>query len=258
MQRTVDSPTAQPAQPASPTASRAQALANAIFALIMASLFILIFFGLAVWYVVNSIEDKTALTIVFCLIGLSVFAAVCCVAGFGLYYVRNLGGALVEHQSRDNQAMQSAFVQLVTETRKTNDINMQLLNAALSNRQLPAPKITDGSGTFPIYNRGIEMTHAQQPAQPAGWAYRLPDGTQARGELIEAIVQHGWDAYDPSIYPDLRSYVREVSSAGFRNEAYRDAMNALKREGVCDEAGRFSVRQDEAQRIVALMRARAR
>lgn len=244
--------------PAPVAPSRAQALANAIFALIMAALFVLGFFGFAVWYVVNSIEDKTALTIVFCLIGLSVFAAVMCVAGFGLYYVRNLGSALIEHQSRDNQTMQSAFVQLVTETRKTNDINMQLLNAAMNSRQLPAPKVTDGSGTFPIYDKGVPVQHPYQPAQPAGWAYRLADGTQARGDVIEAIVRHGWDVYDPAVYPDLRTYVREVSSAGFRNEAYRDAMKALKREGLCDDAGRFMVNQQEAQRMLSLMRARAR
>lgn len=234
-------------------------MANGIFALIMAALFILAFFGFAVWYVVNSIEDKTALTIVFCLIGLSVFAAVLCVAGFGLYYVRNLGGALVEHQSRDNQAMQAAFVQLVTETRKTNDINMQLLNAALSNRQLPAPKVTDGSGTFPIYSRGIEMTHAQQPATPVvGWMYRLPDGRTARGDLVEAIIMHGWDDYDSTQYPDLRSYVRAASGVGFGNDSYRMALDALEREGICDSAGRFQVNQMQAQRLLTIMRARAR
>lgn len=240
------------------TPSKAMQAANAIFALMVAIIFALSFFGLLVYYVVNSVQDKAALTIIFCFVGLAVIAAVVCVAGFGLYYVRNLGASLVEHQSRDNQAMQTAFVQLVAETRKTNDINLQLLNAAMGNKQLPAPKASNGSGTFPIFNRGIEVTHAQQPAQPAGWMYLLPDGRQARGDLIEAIIMHGWDSYDPSQYPDLRSYVRAASGVGFGNDSYRNALDALKREGVCDEAGRFSVRQDEAQRILTLVRARAR
>lgn len=241
------------------TPSKAMQAANAIFALMVAIIFALSFFGLLVYYVVNSVQDKAALTIIFCFVGLAVVAAVVCVAGFGIYYVRNLGASLVEHQSRDNQAMQTAFVQLVAETRKTNDINLQLLNAAMGNKQLPSSKISDGSGTFPIFNRGVEVTHTQQTAQPAaGWLYGLPDGRQARGDLIEAIVRHGWDTYDPAQYPDLRSYVRAASGVGFGNDSYRNALDALKREGVCDEAGRFSVRQDEAQRILALMLARAR
>jgi TM2 domain-containing membrane protein YozV len=241
------------------TPSKAMQAANAIFALMIAVIFALGFFGALVYYVVHAVEDRAALTIIFCFVGLAVIVAVLCVAGFGLYYVRNLGASLVEHQSRDNQAMQTAFVQLVAETRKTNDINLQLLNAAMNGKQLPAPtRVSDGSGTFPIYNRGVEVGHNLQPAQPAGWAYRLPDGQQARGDLIEAIVRHGWDAYDSAQFPDLRSYVREVSSVGFRNDAYRLALEALKREGVCDESGRFTVNQPEAQRLLTLMRARAR
>lgn len=246
-------PQAQPAQ-----ASKVQAMANAIFALIMACLFVVAFFGFAVYYIVNAVEDRAALTAIFCFIGLAVFAAVCAVAGFGLYYVRNLGGALVEHQSRDNQAIQTAFVQLVAETRKTNEINQQLLNAAMSNKQLPAPSpaVTTGTGSFVLRDRGREVTHTQQPAQPSGWLYQLPDGRKVRGDLIEAIADHQFDEYDSKKFPDFRSYLHEY--VDFGHTTYRSAIDALEREGVCDSRGTFKVTQDEAWRIVALMQSRAR
>lgn len=259
MQGTVNPPHAQPAQP-SATASKAQALANAIFALIMATLFIFGFFGFAVWYVVNSIEDKTALTIVFCFIGLVALSAVFGTVGIGIWYFRSLGGSLVQHQAEGVASLQNAFVQIVAEQRKTNDINNQLLNAALSNaRQLPPPAntpVTTGSGTYTINNMGKPHSHSAQPAQPAGWLYQLPDGRRVRGDLIEAIVDHQFDDYDSKRYPDFRSYLHEYVTFG--HATYRSAIDALEREGVCDSAGKFKVTQDEAWRIVALMQARAR
>jgi hypothetical protein len=240
-------------------ASSAQAMVNAVFALIMASLFLVGFFGFAVWYVVNSIEDKTALTIVFCFIGLVALSAVFGTVGIGVWYFRSLGGSLVQHQADGVASLQNAFVQLVAETRRTNERNAELITEIRTAKQLPAASstpVTTGSGTFVINDRTRPISHAAQPAQPAGWLYQLPDGRKVRGDLIEAIVDHQFDDYDSKRYPDFRSYLHEFVTFG--HATYRSAIDALEREGVCDGAGKFRVTQDEAWRIVALMQARAR
>lgn len=260
MQRTVNEPNAQHAhgQP-SATDAKAQALANAIFALIMAALFILGFFGFAVWYVVNSIQDKTALTIVFCFIGLVALSAVFGTVGIGIWYFRSLGGSLVQHQAEGVASLQNAFVQLVAETRRTNETNAQLVTEIRNAKQLPASAptpVSTGSGTFTINDRGRPVNHTAQPAQPAGWLYQLPDGRKVRGDLIEAIVDHQFDEYDSKRYPDFRSYLHAYVTFG--HTTYRSAIDALEREGVCDGVGKFKVSQDEAWRIVALMQARAK
>jgi hypothetical protein len=229
----------------------------------MAALFVIAFFGFAVWYVVNSIEDKTALTIVFCFIGFVAVSAVFLTVGVGVWYFRSLGTSIVQSQSQDAQAVQMAIVNMIAEQRKRDEMNVkrdemnqQLLIAALTSKQLPAPAVTTGSGSFVLRDRGREVTHSTQPAQAVGWLYRLPDGRQVRGDLIEAIVDHQFDDYDSKKYPDFRTYLHEFIDFG--HTTYRSALDALEREGVCDSRGTFKVDQDEAWRIVAMMQSRAR
>lgn len=140
-------------------------------------------------------------------------------------------------------------------------LQKRLMDATGVRYQLPAPqdqkKATDGSGSFPIYNNGKEVEHPLQPPRGPTWMYRLPDSREARGDLVEGIIEHGWDEYDSGKFGDFRTYLRACGLA-FSNASYRSAYDALEQEGLVNAAGNLITRQDEAERIIERMRARAR
>lgn len=122
------------------------------FALVAGVLVALIAFaGAIVYYVVSAIADPGVLTVVFCIVGIGVIAAAMGVGLAAVYFIRNMGKALTDQQTQNQQAMTTAFVQLVTETRTTNQINQQLLQrnlslpgATMSINQLPPPRQIGG------------------------------------------------------------------------------------------------------------------
>lgn len=206
--------------------------------------------------------------------------------GFGfvlLVLVAAFGAAMIasiRHTSLSASAgMQRTIETLAQQTERTNErasakdeamlkmIEMMMRNGTLP--QLPAAdsraitepepvkQITTGTQSYTLRLNGQEVQHDAQRPRRDGWMYRLPDGREARGDILEGIIEHAWDDYSDGDFEDFRSYLRSRGFA-FSNAGYRAACDVMRREGLMDESGKLTTGQADSEIAIERMRASAR
>ena len=88
---------------------------------------------------------------------------------------------------------------------------------------------------------------------PRHWMYMLPDGSEARGDIIEAIIDGAFDKdKDSSI--DLRDYIRTRYKVEFSNQSYTKAVKALQQVGAVDKSGKWLIDGEATNGVLRKMR----
>lgn len=88
---------------------------------------------------------------------------------------------------------------------------------------------------------------------PRHWMYMLPDGSEARGDIIEAIIDGAFDdKKDSSV--ELRDYIRTRYKVEFSNQSYGRAFRALQQVGAIDKTGKWLIGCDAADGVLRKMR----
>lgn len=87
---------------------------------------------------------------------------------------------------------------------------------------------------------------------PKYWTYTLPDGTQARGDLITAIANGAFDE-DRDKDLEFRDYVRAQYHVEFSNRSYGDAIKALRYAGAIDKEGRWIIDHEQVTDLLGRM-----
>jgi hypothetical protein len=249
-------------------AQAARALIQLSFAALGIALVLAGIMFLVMWRATGNPDTALTLTALTCGGGFAVIVAVLFITGVGIMSMR--------HASLANSAgTQKAIETLAVAVARQNDraeakdeamlrmIEIMARGGQLRQPALPAPptpdeqpKVTTGTTSYVLRVNGREVDHDLQPARRECWMYRLPDGRQARGDVLEAIVEHAWDEYDSAQFDDFRTYLRSLGHS-FSNASYRTASDALEREGLMNEHGKLTTGQDEAERIIERMRVSA-
>lgn len=250
-----------------------------VFLIVLAFVLFTLFVGGYIWFIVDSLRTGQRMEVAVTLLCVGMFVAMFVISmvmfvlavGGTRHFVSQMGQALTHEITAQHVATQQALVESMRTTQaamsQMQDQHRAIAQMLLSANQgasqqtllradpTPSPKTATGQDMIIRWN-GRQLQPEMHLAH--AWTYRLPDGREARGDLIEAIIEHAWDDYDSAEYADYRAYLRHKCGIQFSNAAYRTASDALEREGLLDPHGRLTTGQAEAERMIERMRVRAR